>query len=227
MTAYGPRRQTGHESASHAPGADENKTALLELLADGAARGANWYAPPDDRFADLVARLAVTDLPWLLRCIAWLRRSEAVAPAAIVAAVEMVRALLKTGEASPGGNRQIIALVLRRADEPGAMLGYCLTRYGPKLPKPIQRGIADAAQKLYDEQSVQQFDVPDAILGFADVLKLTHSKPASARQAALFRRLVQEHTSTIRPRLDSAHPVPDPKLAEAFTTAVKTGRVPF
>jgi len=50
-------------------------------------------------------------------------------------------------------------------------------RYGPKRPKPIQRGIADAAKRLYDEQSVQQFDVPDAVLRFGDVLSWPRSSP--------------------------------------------------
>jgi hypothetical protein len=205
----------------------DDKAALLEHLAEGAARGANWYAPEDDRFADLVARVAVADRPWLLRCIAWLRGSDALAPAAIVAAVEMVRAMVTTEGASPGGNRQIIAAVLRRADEPAAMLGYCLTRYGPKLSKPIQRGIADAARKLYDVRSVERFDLPDAVLRFADVLAVTHAKPASSAQAALFRRLMQERTANPRPNLDSVDPVPDPKLARILSTAARTGRTPF
>ncbi|TDD35275.1 hypothetical protein E1287_14305 [Actinomadura sp. KC06] len=223
MTASGPPQPAKPGSE---PDDFETKAELLRLLADGAVQGIDWYAPDNDRFASLVGRIAATDSLWMLRCIAWLRASEALAPAAIVGAVEMVRALLDTG-GDAGGNRRIIDLVLQRADEPGAMLGYCLDRHGGRLSKPIQRGIADAAKRLYNEESATEFDLPGRGPRFADVLSTTHPKPDSRWQADFFRYLLQRRTSVTRPAPAPAEPMADPALGTVLADAARTGRTPF
>lgn len=207
------------------PDDPDTKVALVRLLADGAERGIDWYAPKDGRFADLVARLTVTDGPWILRCIAWMRAHQTLAPAAIVATAEVVRARLRKGEAGSGTNRKLVAFVLHRADEPGAMLGYCLARHGP-LPKPIQRGIADAAKKLYTEESAAEFDVPGRGPRFGDVLSTTHARPGTDRQSVLFRRLLERRGAVTRP-VPSPPPPADPELVTLLADAARTGRFPF
>ena len=39
--------------------------------------------------------------------------------------------------------------VLQRADEPGELLAYWLAAHGRAVPKPVKRGVADAAVRLY------------------------------------------------------------------------------
>lgn len=215
-------------SGSSSPGSTRGsgKSEMLQLLADGATQGRDWYAPDNDRFVGLVGEIAVTDSLWMLRCIAWLRSSEALAPAAIVAAVEMVHALLRVG-VEAGGNRRIIALVLQRADEPGVMLKYCADRYGSRMPKPIQRGIADAAKNLYDESAALEFDLPGRGARFGDVLSVTHPKPDSREQADLFRYLLKRRKSVTQPTLAPQEPVADPPLGRMLADAARAGRAPF
>lgn len=202
------------------------KAELLRLLADGAAQGVDWYSAANDRFVSLIGTIAVADHLWMLRCIAWLRSTENLAPAAIVAAVETVRASLSTGTGA-GVNRKVIALVLRRAYEPGDMLKFCLDRYGSPIPKPIQRGIADAAKRLYDEESALKFDTPGREPRFGDVLSVTHPKPGSHKQAEFFRYLLERRTSVTPPTPVSKEPVTDGALAGILAEAARTGRVPF
>ena len=66
----------------------------------------------------------------------------------MVAAAEAAKALLETGQ--PGG-RQLIAGTLRRADEPGELLAYWMSRYGRAIPKPVKRGIGDTTFRLLTE----------------------------------------------------------------------------
>ena len=141
---------------------DQAKKALLRLLGEGAATGVNWYDPADRRLAGLVGRLSAGDQIWLLRCIAWLRGHEVLGPAAIVAAAELVHARLASG--AQGGNRRIIGLVLRHPAHPGALLGYWITVHG-KVPKPVQRGVADAVKTLYTPRRVTGMTSPATACG--------------------------------------------------------------
>jgi hypothetical protein len=75
---------------------------------------------------------------------------------------------------------------LQRADEPGEAVAYWMGRYGRAMPKPVKRGIADAAVRLYDQRSLLKYDAARAVR-FADVLNLTHPVARDPRQADLFR----------------------------------------
>lgn len=58
----------------------------------------------------------------------WLRDEANMRSAPVVAALEAVRARLAAG--LNGGNRQLVASVLRRADEPGEALAYWTSTHG-------------------------------------------------------------------------------------------------
>ncbi|WP_395105099.1 hypothetical protein [Actinomadura sp. SCN-SB] len=203
---------------------DQAKKALLRLLGEGAATGVNWYDPADRRLAGLVGRLSAGDQIWLLRCIAWLRGHEVLGPAAIVAAAELVHARLASG--AQGGNRRIIGLVLRHPAEPGALLGYWITVHG-KVPKPVQRGVADAVKTLYTPQTSDRHDEPGHGLRFGDVLAIAHPHPDTPQQAALFQRLLAQPRSDVTTCLPVNHHAPAPELADTLTTAAETGEHPF
>lgn len=89
----------------------------------------------------------------------------------------------------PGQARQAVAAVLRRADEPGELLAYWMSRYGRRIPKPIKRGVADAVRRLYGEVALLKYDTDAHAFRFGDVIDLTHPVPSSDRpgQADLFR----------------------------------------
>jgi hypothetical protein len=139
------------------------------------------------RYVDLIHTVAVDDPTWTAEFLAWLRGPGNIRTAAIVGAVEAARAMVTKG--TPGG-RQIVASVLQRADEPGEAIAYHLATHGRRLPKPIKRGIADAAVRLYNERALLKYDTGTHAVRFGDVLDLTHPTPAADRahwQADLFR----------------------------------------
>jgi hypothetical protein len=147
----------------------------------------------DSRFVELVQRLAVEDPGWAARFLGWLRGSANMRTAAIVGAAEYVRGRLTLGggdQALPdhAKNRAVVASVLQRADEPGEMLAYWLSRYGRKVPKPVKRGIADGVQRLYTERNLLKYDTASKGFRFGDVLDLVHPTAELAWQGDLFKQ---------------------------------------
>lgn len=184
-TATQPTGQT----FNGAPGyAHDAKTELFLLAVSNMVGESTFYEGAevrDDRYAALVARVAVTDPAWTLEFLGWLRDKAGMRSASMVGAVEAVRARLVVKE--QGINRQIISSVLLRADEPGEMLAYYMNHYGRAVPKPIKRGIADAATRLYNGKALLKYDTPSHGVRFADVLELCHPAAKAPWQADLFR----------------------------------------
>ncbi|MQY14020.1 hypothetical protein SRB5_41810 [Streptomyces sp. RB5] len=145
-------------------------------------------ADRDNRFRDLVRTVAVEDGEWLAAFVRWLRGEANMRSAALVAAAEGVRARLEAG--LHGVNRRLVDAVCLRADEPGEFLAYWTATYGRTLPKPVKRGVGDAARRLYNERSLLKYDAGTARdFRFADVLELTHPAPDAAKpwQGELFK----------------------------------------
>src|SRR5690349_12992404 len=143
-----------HEGA---PGyAHDAKSALFLLAVSNMVGEDTFYESANDRdrrYVELVHEVAVADPAWLLAFVGWLRGSANMRSASIVAAVEAVRARLASSSAASAAstastvdavsNRSFVSAVLQRADEPGELLAYWVSRYGRALPKPIKRGVAD------------------------------------------------------------------------------------
>lgn len=177
------------------------KTELFQLAVTNMVGEGTFYesaAVRDGRFAKLVRAVAVADPAWVLGFAGWLRGEANMRSASLVLAAEAVKARLDDRgsrfddqmlpvQRAEGVNRQLIASVLQRADEPGEMLAYWTSRYGRKLPKPVKRGVADAVQRLYTEYSLLKYDTASHGFRFADVLDLTHPAPAAPWQGDLFR----------------------------------------
>ncbi|GAB4008441.1 TROVE domain-containing protein [Nocardioides ultimimeridianus] len=157
-------------------------------------------AERDARLRGLVARVAVEDGDSVLGLVRWLRTGVNLRSVALVVAAEAVRARLAAG--IDGGNRGIVDAALDRADEPGEFLAYWAGRYGRAFPKPVKRGVADAATRLYTERSLVKYDGQARGFRFADVLELTHPSPRDDRQSALFRHALDR-------RHDRADAIPD------------------
>lgn len=128
----------------------------------------------DNRFKALVRAVATEDPAWVQRWVLWLRTEGNMRSASVVAALEGAAALLARKQ--PGG-RQLVASALKRADEPGEALSYWFSTYGRTIPKPIKRGIADAARGLYTEYNWLKWDSDKSQFRFADVIELCHVDP--------------------------------------------------
>src|SRR5215510_7235792 len=177
-----------HEGA---PGyAHDSKSALFLLAVSNMVGEDTFYESATDRdrrYVALVHEVAVADPTWLLAFVGWLRGSANMRSASIVAAVEAVRARLSSSTMDGVANRSFVSAVLQRADEPGELLAYWVSRYGRALPKPIKRGVADAVRRLYTEYAMLKYDTDSKGYRFADVIELTHPEPVAPWQGDLFR----------------------------------------
>ncbi|WP_432174845.1 TROVE domain-containing protein [Streptomyces sp. Tue6028] len=146
-------------------------------------------ADRDDRFAALVRDLAVADPSWTAGLLGWLRGEGNLRTASIVGAAEYVKARLDAGATDGPSNRQVVASVLRRPDEPGELLAYWTATYGRNVPKPVKRGVADAVRRLYSGKSLLKYDTASKGYRFGDILNLVHAAPDPDKpwQGELFR----------------------------------------
>ncbi|MET8851375.1 TROVE domain-containing protein [Amycolatopsis sp. NPDC004625] len=150
----------------------------------------------DTRYAELVRQSTLDDPAWTARFLRWLRTDANLRTASLVGAAEFAKARRDAG--LDGLSRQVVDGVLQRADEPGELLAYWTSVHGRAVPKPVKRGVADAAARLYDERSFVKWDSAARAFRFADVLELTH--PAGGGE--LFRHILDE-------RHDRGNAIPD------------------
>ena len=163
-----------HEGA---PGyARDAKSELFLLAVSNMVGETSFYesaSERDNRYRELVHRVAVEDLPWMTGFLPWLRQEANMRSAPVVGALEAVRARLAAGQ--HGGNRRLVSSVLRRADEPGEALAYWIGTYGRAIPKPVKRGIGDAVLRLGTEINYIRWGSSESRgFTFADILNLTH-----------------------------------------------------
>ena len=196
-----PRGATSAVTASVTPNATtyeggdahtrEIKSELFQLAVVNMVGEQTFYeqaSTRDTRYAQLVRQATLLDPDWTARMLAWLRSTANMRSASLVGAAEYTRARLEAGLA--GTSRGVVNSVLQRADEPGEMLSYWTSRYGKKFPKPLKRGVADAAVRLYTEFTALKYDTASHPWRFADVLDLTHPSPKAPWQDALFNHLL-------------------------------------
>jgi TROVE domain-containing protein len=157
----------------------------------------------DARFVTLIRAAAVDYPEWTAGLLRWLRAEANMRTAPLVGAAEMVKARLEAGQ--HGLSRQVVASVLRRADEPGEMLAYWTSHYGRTIPKPVKRGVADAVRALYAERALLKYDGDSYSYRFADVLDLCHPKPHPGLpwQGDLFAHALDR-------RHNRGNPIPEP-----------------
>lgn len=201
---------TGARAINHQGGIgfQREPKAELFLLAASYLDGNRFYGTAeeqDNRFRALVHKLAVDEPEWTYELINWLRNGANLRTVALMGAAEYVKARLDAkakplyvvdgGGITPenpynmrtGVHRAIIDAVLRRPDEPGEMLAYWLGRYGRSIPKPVKRGVADAAVRMYNEKAYIKWDSEKASVRFADVLELAHVPGTSGWRNTLYR----------------------------------------
>lgn len=160
----------------------------LFLLGAGSLFGENsYYESGNDsasRFKTLVAKVTKSDPDWVASFLKWLRNDGNIRTAAIVGAVEYVRA------GGPNG-RSLVKSVIVRGDEPAEMIAYYLANYGRRLPQPIKRGIRDSVERLYNERNFAKWDSGSAAVRMADVIELTHPRPSAQWQSDLFKYAIE------------------------------------
>lgn len=139
----------------------------------------------DQRYVSLVAKVTKKDPEWVANFVDYLRNTANMRSVAIVTAAEYVKA------GGPNG-RRVVSSALVRADEPAEMLAYWMNKYGRSVPAAIKRGVADAAQRLYNERNYIKYDSGNSKWRFADVIQISHVKPKDTKQAVLFKTILNE-----------------------------------
>ena len=168
------------------------KSELYLLAVANFAGEDTFYEKADarnDRFRALIRQVAAEDPWWVVRMLRWLRSEANIRTASIIGAVEFVKARIdaKAKEATVAYTevpwafgrdleRAAIDSVCQRPDEPGEVLAYWTSRYGRTIPKPVKRGVADAASRLYNEWSLLKYDTGTHAFRFGDVIRLSEPK---------------------------------------------------
>lgn len=142
-------------------------------------------ATRDARYAELIHDLATTDPAWVAEFLAWLRGPGGIRTAAVAGAAEFAAA--RRGAGGDGLTRRAVAAACGRPDEPGELLAYWTGRYGPAVPQPVKRGLADAVTRLYRERTVLKYDTPTRPWRFGRVIDVVHPRPSGPWQSDLFR----------------------------------------
>lgn len=172
----------------------------------------------DNRYVQLVHKLALEEPLWLYEMLEWLRTKANMRSASLVGAAEFVKARLEGDKGSdPAGwncqtmaemqenhgfNRQVVNAVLQRADEPGELLAYWTSKYGRKLPIALKRGVSDAIKRLYTEYALLKYDTESKGYRFADVIELVnpryHNKSYGTWRDDLYKHAIdRRHGRTI------------------------------
>ncbi len=172
----------------------------------------------DGRFAALVAQVTKSNPAFIAGLgerrglVDYLRNDLLMRSASVVMACEYVKA------GGPRG-RMAIDAACQRPDEPAEVLGYWMSHYGRNVPQPVKRGCADAVRRLYNERAALRYDGQSRGLRMGDVVEVVHPKPRDAKQAALFKYLLdQRHHGDGAERAREFVSLPSDTGWEAFTS---------
>jgi hypothetical protein len=166
--------------------ARDAKSELFVLAASNLVSENTFYeggTERDHRYRALIHAVAAEDPAWIAGLARYLRAELNMRSASIVMAAEYVSA------GAPNG-RKVIASVLLRPDEPGALLGYWFGTYGRAIPAAIKRGITDTLPRLYTERNTIKYDGKGQTFRFGDVIELVHPKPSNDHASILYKHLV-------------------------------------
>lgn len=192
--------ETTPEKAVNAKGGDgflrtDKSELFLAVVSDFAGENLFYEGAGDrsNRIGQLVRKIAVTDLDWLISLATWLRNEANMRSISITVALDGAKALTDAGI---DGARPLVSGALLRADEPGEALAYWFANYGRKLPIGVKRGIRDAAVKSYNEYSLAKYDTASKGFRFGDVIELTHPKAKDDKQNELFKFALNRRKDT-------------------------------
>lgn len=179
------RRTRTHESGTAARRTPQQE---LFVLAASFLNEPTFYEAPTKsckRLAELCDKVCA-DTQWCLNLVTWLRGDGGLRTSAQLTAVCIVHARLR--KHLNGGNRGIIRAACRRADDAPAILAAWSRMYGLNIPMPVKRGVADALGDL-NEAAYLKWGGRGAWT-IADAIRITHPKPSTKRQEALYRHIV-------------------------------------
>ena len=203
-TSRSALKTTDEETLTHEGARAYAKDARTELftLAVTSMTGEDTFyesaADRDSRLRSLVRQLAAEDPAFIQQLVPWLRNTANMRSAPIVIAAEYA---IANGE----NRRYVIDSAMVRADEPAEFIGYYMQVTGRKtMPAGIQRGVADAVQRIYNEWNALKYDSGYHDLRMGDVIELTHPQSTDERQGELYEWLLDKRHNPTNVRANLA-----------------------
>jgi len=138
----------------------------------------------DTRLSHLVEHLTKEDPEFIERLVPYLRN---------IAQMRTVPVMIAAEYCFAGGpnRRKVVNSAMSRADEPAEFVGYWIAKTGSRtFPAGVQRGLADAVQRLYNEYAALKYNSSRHAIRMADVIELSHPKPKAPWQGHLFKYLL-------------------------------------
>lgn len=151
----------------------EHKSELFLLAVTNFVKEDRYYETAgarDSRFVNLVRAVTVADPEFVENLVPYVRNTANMRSCAVVMAAQYALA---------GGpnRRQVVNSAMSRADDIGEFIGYWFSQKGNKtFPGGVQRGLADAAKRLYGDYDILKYDTPTKGIRMGDVLNLVHPR---------------------------------------------------
>jgi hypothetical protein len=203
-TSRSALKTTDEETLTHEGARAYAKDARTELftLAVTSMTGEDTFyesaADRDSRLRMLVRQLAAEDPGFIQKLVPWLRNTANMRSAPIVIAAEYAIA-------NGANRRRVIDSAMVRADEPAEFVGYYMRVTGRKtMPAGIQRGVADAVQRVYNERNALKYDSGHHDLRMGDVIELTHPQSTDELQGELYEWLLDKRHNPTNVRANLA-----------------------
>lgn len=193
----------------------DDKSALFLLAVNSFFGQKKFYEAAqagNDRFVNLVRKVAVSDPMWAINFTTWLRNSGNMRSSAVVASVEGAMAMttknwskiawVAEGAQMPQGPaRHMGKAGIGRADEIAESAAYFSSKYpGKQIPKALKRAWADAMVDHFNEYTAAKYGSANSTKEFTPdrLINLLHPKPSAPWQADLFGYLVARRYGEVK-----------------------------
>lgn len=176
----------------------EDKSALFLLAVNSFFGQKKFYETAkagDDRFVNLVRKIAPADPKWMYDFLTWLRNGANMRSSAVVGSVEasLVTKAANQAGSDKGWSRRLANAGLGRADEVGEAVAYYFSKYpGTQIPISLKRGLADQLTWDINEYTASKYGSANSGKEYTldRLINLLHPKPSAPWQSDLFGYLV-------------------------------------
>lgn len=184
----------------------EDKSALFLLAVNSFFGQKKFYETAkagDDRFVNLVRKIAPADPKWMYDFLTWLRNGANMRSSAVVGSVEACLATKAANQAGSdkGWSRRLANAGLGRADEVGEAVAYYFSKYPrTQIPISLKRGLADQLTWDINEYTASKYGSANSGKEYTldRLINLLHPKPSAPWQSDLFGYVVARRYGEVK-----------------------------
>ncbi len=157
-----------------------------------------FYTRAAQQLADLRAAIHQCDRSYVLKLANYARNEMNLRTLPMILLAEASVMHAGASNETKTDVRDYVSKVVRRADEPGELLGYWINQIGQgtkaKLPNALKKGLSDTL-KRFDEYQLAKYNRKGNVR-LKDVIKLVHAKPDTPERAWLYQRVLTDQLAT-------------------------------